>query len=405
MSWTDRLVAAQYRGIEFFVDSVDLETGRDHVVHSFPYSDKHFVEDLGAVARRFRVVGYLIGPDFLYYRDKLVQAAERRPLHWPYSAAEDMRLPSYGIVSVHLSKIRIRETRAEGRIVTFDAEFVEAGELDEPSKAANAAALADANAEELEVASGEALTEELVTEGPGVLESARAATSAAIESVGDAMDSASAAINGPLKAVEAFQSDVVGFVNSAAALATAPLDLYNGARAAINGILNAAANFKSSLFAYEELLGLDLGNLAGGSASASGVAANRNVELVSQMTKELAAAGAIRSIARIEFESLDEAETRRNILKGSLDSLLSSASYQTYSILLDSCQLLVEVVPGENKTLPRLQTLTLKTTEPTLVVAHRLYADAARATEIALRNRVRRPGFVPAAEPLEVLGV
>ena len=35
---------------------------------------------------------------------------------------------------------------------------------------------------------------------------------------------------------------------------------------------------------------------------------------------------------------------------------------------------------------------------PSLVLAHRLYGDALRGSEIVTRNKLRHPGFVPAIE-------
>jgi hypothetical protein len=35
---------------------------------------------------------------------------------------------------------------------------------------------------------------------------------------------------------------------------------------------------------------------------------------------------------------------------------------------------------------------------PSLVLAHRLYGDALRGSEIVTRNKIRHPGFVPATE-------
>ncbi|WP_205894944.1 hypothetical protein, partial [Metapseudomonas otitidis] len=43
------------------------------------------------------------------------------------------------------------------------------------------------------------------------------------------------------------------------------------------------------------------------------------------------------------------------------------------------------------------------TTQPALLIAHRLYGDARRADEIVARNGIAHPGFVPGGSVLEVL--
>lgn len=56
--------------------------------------------------------------------------------------------------------------------------------------------------------------------------------------------------------------------------------------------------------------------------------------------------------------------------------------------------------------LARVRTLTLDATVPALVLAHRLYSDADRVSDLLARNQViQNPIFVPAGEPLEVLSI
>jgi prophage DNA circulation protein len=53
--------------------------------------------------------------------------------------------------------------------------------------------------------------------------------------------------------------------------------------------------------------------------------------------------------------------------------------------------------------LPRTRSFTPSATVPALVLAQRLYGDATRADDIAARNFVRHPGFVPGGVELEVI--
>jgi prophage DNA circulation protein len=55
------------------------------------------------------------------------------------------------------------------------------------------------------------------------------------------------------------------------------------------------------------------------------------------------------------------------------------------------------------KKLPETKNITLAQTLPALVVAYNLYADIDRAGEVAERNGIRAPGFVPAGTQLSVL--
>jgi prophage DNA circulation protein len=62
----------------------------------------------------------------------------------------------------------------------------------------------------------------------------------------------------------------------------------------------------------------------------------------------------------------------------------------------------VRDVTARSEFLRSRSTYTPATMLPAVVLAHRIYQDATRADELAERNAVRHPAFVP-ARPLEVL--
>ena len=64
---------------------------------------------------------------------------------------------------------------------------------------------------------------------------------------------------------------------------------------------------------------------------------------------------------------------------------------------------MVQDVTARGGSMARLFLYRPKAVEPALVLAYRIYGDAGRDAEIVTRNRVARPGFVPAGAPLELL--
>lgn len=379
-----------------------FRTGRAQAVHEFAGSDRALVEDLGRKVRRLTVTGYWLGNDYAETRDRFVAACEAVPVGFPFSPSGTMIHPKYGQLRLHCENLAVTETRTDGGFASFTAEFVETEEFDGPVQTANAGAIADSAGAAALDASGPAIAGAMVTEGIGVTSGVRAATAAASAAVGSALG-ALRSIRGGVKEIEAFESNAVALINQAAALSTSPLDLVTGIRGAVDSIFGAVDNFRDGLFAYEEVLGLDLSGLLGGGTSTNGAAADANVQRVQQFTREAAAVGAVRSAVRIEWESLDEALERRSKLSAGIRAVLNGASHDAYGPLLALQARLVELVPPEDEDLPRLETLRLLRTEPSLVVAQRLYGDASRAPEIVARNRIRRPGFVPGGRALQVL--
>ena len=58
--WLRTLRPASYRGVTFYVESDEIETGRRLEVHEFPHADAPYVEDLGRKANTITVNAYVV---------------------------------------------------------------------------------------------------------------------------------------------------------------------------------------------------------------------------------------------------------------------------------------------------------------------------------------------------------
>ena len=123
----------------------------------------------------------------------------------------------------------------------------------------------------------------------------------------------------------------------------------------------------------------------------------------------VAAAEAVSAATAIRFASHDEAVALRDALADDLDRLAltaADAGDDAQAMLLDTLRrTMVRDVTDRGAALVRLYSFTPRTTEPALVIAHRLYGAVdvdGSAAELVARNRVRHPGFVPGGLPLEV---
>lgn len=59
--WAASLWPASFKGVPFWIEKDKDAVGKRLVVHQFPGRDDPFIEDLGAKARTFDLVGYLVG--------------------------------------------------------------------------------------------------------------------------------------------------------------------------------------------------------------------------------------------------------------------------------------------------------------------------------------------------------
>jgi prophage DNA circulation protein len=121
MAWQDRLVPASFRGIPFKIESHDFQGGRRSISHEPLERDQNFTEDLGGKSSKFFITGFLLGDDYFFLRDALIDAMER-------PEAGTLFHPYLGLKEVQPGGFSLRETIEEGRICRFDLEFTEAGD-------------------------------------------------------------------------------------------------------------------------------------------------------------------------------------------------------------------------------------------------------------------------------------
>lgn len=401
MTWRDRYRPASFRGSPFHVDSHDYETGRRAVVHELPQVEEPIVEDLGRSADRFRVTGYVLGPEYMTLRDRLIAVCRNRQgsISATRRASGTLVHPYLGTREVICLSCRVHEETREGGIARVELTFTEVGAAIVPFVPDATEGEADSAAETASDAAEEAAADELVATGP---EFVREATAGGLASIAAALQKAQAIFTGPAAQIAAYASQVSAIASQAAALATAPADLVTSVRAAIDQVLVSVGNAVDALYVYETLFGLDPVQSGSGTSPAA-LAADANAAQVAALARRVALAGAVRAASRVAWDSLDAAQAARGRVAAQLDVELDAAPDDVYGALLALRATLTRTVPPPGQHLPRLATIELSAEEPALVTAWRLYADANRAGEIAARNGAPYPGFLPAGEPLEVL--
>jgi prophage DNA circulation protein len=118
--WRDNLRPASFRGVEFHVSAGSRSSGRRGIEFEYPKRDDPYFEDLGRMARRWSVTGYVIGSDYQRRADALCQALE---------AIDPATLvhPTMGTMRVVCQPYTRSEKKTEGGYAEFDMVFLEAG--------------------------------------------------------------------------------------------------------------------------------------------------------------------------------------------------------------------------------------------------------------------------------------
>ena len=116
---------ASYEGIRFDVDSATLSFGRR--THEFPQRDTSYVEDLGKATRQFSIQGFIVGDDFIDRSKRLIDKIESQ-------VGTDRRANHGKLVHPWLGSLEVTPIdnpsitydRAK-RFCTFTLTFLEAG--------------------------------------------------------------------------------------------------------------------------------------------------------------------------------------------------------------------------------------------------------------------------------------
>ncbi|MEJ1378178.1 MAG: DNA circularization N-terminal domain-containing protein [Candidatus Sedimenticola sp. (ex Thyasira tokunagai)] len=390
MAWRDNLRQGKFRDAEFVIESDGMSFGRRNELHEFPGRDTPYVEDLGRKARVHNVECYVIGPNYMSARDKLIEALEA-------PGPGTLVHPYLGTMRVSARKPRMRESTRDGGMAKFTITFVESGENTRPDAVIDTRQVIDTKADEAIAAVAEDFAKSFGTDN--VPEFVRNGALDDLNSAIDSIDNAIASIPG-LEALgldlSILSGDLPGLIGTPSNLAGRFTGLLGSLKSKVTSPLNSLTSLRG-LFSF----GDELPTVATTTPSRTIQAANQGA--VTALIRRSAIIEATRATAAVEYENYTQAITTRDELAERLDEEMETADDSSYQALGDLRIALVRDIADRGTQLPRLSHHTPATTLPALVVAHQVYGDANRDGELISRNNIRHPGFVSGGDALEVL--
>jgi prophage DNA circulation protein len=441
MSWRDEYQAGSFRGAAFRTVSHERQSGRRVAVHEMPGRDEPVVEDLGRRARQFSIECHVIGRDYRADRDALIDALEG-------SGPGELIHPWHGRMMVSVQDYTTSESTDDGGVCWFTLTLIEAGQPAPAPTAvaagASAASLADSALGDAPGKFADAFSIEdaasWVEDGAAELVRGMAAASQIAAGlrggVGPALrafDVAFRFLPGNLSSLMRSPSNlahaIVGLVSTVAVLSR------SGSRGPGVTTFAPTASTSASSAASIQAAVAQAGT-AGASARlaplkvmldwepSQPVFPQRTPQRTIEATNRAAllrvfrvavAAELVRAASTIQFASYEDARATRDLIGERLDALAIEAADagddETAQVYDGLRVALAADIAAQGVTLARVYALDLATTEPALVLAHRLYrADRRtdtsleeRAIGIAARNRVAHPGFLPGGTTLELL--
>lgn len=394
-----QLVGGSFRGVPFHTVGAEIKVGRRNVVNEYPQRDIPYVDDLGRRARRFVVECYVIGPDYLYERDALIEAFETK-------GPGELIHPRYGSVKVSTDgDVSVKESPDQGGIARITVTFVEDGLNTFPKAVENTVSQVESAANDADDAIGACFADEFSVEGPSFL---------SLQS----LEGLTSSVNGLLKLARQVTSmaglvkivSMVGkLMGGLAALIRLPVVLVQSLRSIYAQLVQ---ELNRPLSAFAELQSVFASNTRSPAVAMSGSTRARslaNDTARADLQRRLSLTNQARVLAVAisntdVIATADQAVALRDALVNQIDIELEvNDPPAAVAIALSKVRAaVVRDVAARSELLMQRSTYTPQAVLPALALAHRIYQDATRADELVARNGVAHPAFMP-ARSLEVL--
>ncbi len=406
--WLTSLWPASYKGVPFYFEEDKEAGGRGLVIHEFPNRDDPFVEDLGEAPRFYSGAAYVHGDAADALASALKTALASR-------GAGILVVPYFGPVTVHCKDFERATQRDKMGYVAFDLKFVRKGAssalVSIPLLANIAFQAADNLASAIALslpaaistygkpAAAVAAVTDTLAQGAAAVDVLRQSypidpvvSGAVRDAVGPLISSIPAAITN----TAAPGGDAVAAVASLVGLVRQTMDALPAA-SATRAALELAASFPdtsgaATVVGTVELAGPVYRTPTQKLAADNAAAAARAVRLA-------ALTAYAESVLRTAYTSRPEGVTAR----GELAERFENELYQTdgaenAALFLAIEQLRDKVIAWLSQAIANLApviTVESARLRPSLALAWILYADPNRADELAARNAVQNPFFMP----------
>ncbi|HWX48121.1 MAG TPA: DNA circularization N-terminal domain-containing protein [Roseomonas sp.] len=427
MAWYDLLLPASWRGIPFGVRGSEYGGGRRTAVHSYPYRNSVWVEDLGRFERRVTFSGFLVG-DGAYARAKLMLRA------CEVAGPGTLVHPSLGIIRVALvAPVRLLERAERGNLVELQFEFAETLDPTYPSSSSETVSAVLAAIDRTLGAIGDSFVGELVGAavlGAGILTSVQATvsewsdlarslardtglTTGAVKGLTPESGTygrysrgnrahgvpGQVSVRGALDAVVAARTVVELAADQMASLAASGEEekLVPAAFGVSEALRSACADPADAV----RLLAMQAAYTVAvvPTDAPLGSALNAAREATAAACRQAALCSLAVACTEFQPSSYEEAsalqEQVTSLMRAEELRIGPAVSSSRYPALSHLRTLVMDDLAARGQPLPRLRWVRTRQALPSLVAAYQLYADAARADELTRRANPPHPGFMP----------
>lgn len=398
MSWRDLLQPGSFRGIPFTVESDDGDFGRRGQLHEYPQRDKPYFEDLGRKARERNFTAFVLGDDYMAARDKLLAAIET-------AGPGELVHPWYGRMTGSITVCRVSHDIKEGGMCRFQLTFIENGDLSFPIASSAPGAKSLLAADELQSAAIEDFSNKFSVDNlPAfALDDAVSFSTNILNGLSSKLSNLSTVLSDPIAALKG-QLGTALF--NPTAFANSFFDLFTKGNAVLSSISGLSdINALNFLRAFSTIdLTSSFNSYSSNISTPTRAKISSNQVALNNLARQALLVQAAGMSAAMPLPVYDDANKLRVKLLTALDDESKVANDTTYLALTDLRAKVFNDMNTKIQGATSLQDIKPLSVQPSLVLTYDLYETVDREAEVLSRNKVRRPGFIP-AETLKVLSV
>lgn len=394
MTWREQYQQGSFRGVPFLTESEDRQGGRRNARHIFPKRDTPYVEDMGRQPRAYNITALVLGDDYMAQRDRLIEALEQ-------GGAGTLVHPYYGSLTVAVDNYRISQSTANGGMASLQLSFVESGENVFPAATVATADVVNARADDALSTIKDVFVSRFNVDGLPAAVAEHA--SGLVADLNTSMSSITARFPTVPDSLGDYVGDLIVLSGNVSSLIRSPGNLVDSVVGIISKVGSVFQRPRDAVKVYQGWFNYSSNQAAAPSGGVVFTAQGNNQTAFMNLVEHTALIEAARTSSTIEFDNYSDAVAMRDLLDEELDAVMLTADDESYRALSHLRVASIQDITARGADLARISRYTPKTTEPALVIAHRLYQDATRSDEIAVRNAVPHPGFVAGDSELEVL--
>ncbi len=418
---TTHYLQASFRGVPFLVETSDDEGGGRNIIHEFPGRDEAYAEPSGRYTRKFTLEAHLVrwNADGEWFEATLkrLETALNEP------GPGTLLHPQRGDLVVALDgPYHIKRSTKELGMVRVSLPFVEAGTNLAPRVLPDASADAREKAYKAKLAGR---TPPLSVKGPDFLQAAATAILKGPGGLVAQLSKVNNRINAAFGIIDLVSRQITAFSNEVTTLLLTPAVLALKLQGLLNAVVSSAAaagvdlnrgDKQRNTARVSSVLGFLTAVGTFGDTQAPVPVINETPTRAQQVANQdaltdLVEAGAVvetvTALVDIPLDSADQASELLETVDAIFDRIAERGTVDDAQgqALRDLRAAFYAYLRSETESLKALGRYTPPVTVPALALAYQLYGDSSLAEEIAERNGVEHPGFLPGGVELVVANV